>query len=120
MKTLFQVVKNASERVDEIEDVDRPVGGRIDFYGRTKYSVLASALSEFGELAEEINIDQRHSYKTQGKDGVIGEAIDTIACLLDLIHVHDPELTEHDIMTIAAEKCAKWVSKVAEDKGVKL
>jgi NTP pyrophosphatase (non-canonical NTP hydrolase) len=117
MKTLFQVVKEASKRIDTIED---SVEKCPYVCGRTLHSVLASAMSEFGELAEEVNIHGGHSYKTASEDGVVGEAVDTIACLLDLIHVYNPQLTEHDIMTMAAQKCAKWVSKVAKNRGIDL
>jgi hypothetical protein len=61
---------------------------------RTPYSILASATSELGELAEEVQIHQNHSYKKPGDDGIVGEAIDTICCLLDLIHKVNPYITE--------------------------
>lgn len=114
MTTLFQAVKNASKKVDKIEDAESPSGHL--FYGRTLYSILSSTTAELGELADEIRIHEGHSYKVSGKDGVVGEAIDAIACLLDLIHRYDPNLAEKDLVSITEQKVAKWVEKVSKHK----
>lgn len=83
---------------------------------RTLSSVLHSAMSELGECAEEIDIFEGHSYKHMGQDGVVGEAIDTILCLLDLIHIYDPSITENVINDIATQKLQKWVEKATADR----
>jgi len=82
-------------------------------YKRTVYSVVSSAMSELGELAEEITISENQSYKTSSDDGVVGEAIDAIICLLDLIHVHNPDITEEQIEIIATRKLTKWISCIS-------
>lgn len=94
MSDLFDVVKSASSRVDD---------------NRTHFSVLSAIMAEVGELAEEVAIDQGKSYKQPGKDGVIGEAVDVIVATLDMIHVHDPSITEEEIVAIVVAKCRKWM-----------
>jgi hypothetical protein len=113
--SLYQITKNASHAVDELENSPRPVGGPF-IPVRTLYSIQTSATSEFGELADEVRIDQGHSYKEAGVDGVVGEAIDTILCLLDLIHKYDPSITEGDLDLIAFVKCEKWINSVVNQK----
>lgn len=81
---------------------------------RTVQDVLNHTVTELGELAMEVIIDQGKSYKHPGKDGIIGEAIDIIACAVDIIRVHAPELTEEDIISIALPKLAKWKDKATE------
>jgi|SRR5271157_419630 len=104
--SLYTITKDASLKVDAIEDFSYP---RINL--RTRYSVLTSTMSELGELAEEVMISEGNSYKEQGEDGIVGEAIDTILCLLDLLH-KNCNLTEKELDAIAKKKCDKWVHKV--------
>jgi hypothetical protein len=73
-------------------------------------------MAELGELAEEVAINEKHSYKKQGSDGIVGEAIDTILCLLDLIHVHTPSITEEELIHVAQLKLDKWVTKAASKR----
>lgn len=54
---------------------------------RMPTDVLLHLFSEFGELAEEVTIADGGSYKAQGADGVVGEAIDVILCAVDLVYV---------------------------------
>ena len=75
---------------------------------RTLSSVLLHMVTEVGELAQEIQIDDGDSYKTAGDDGVIGEAIDVIACALDIICLHDPDITEETLTVIMHDKLQKW------------
>lgn len=101
MDTLYQIVQSASEYADTFERKKR-----------TTYSILSSVTAEVGELAEEVAIKNGDSYKTEGVDGVVGEAVDVIIAALDLIWVADPTLTEYQISEIAKAKCAKWISKI--------
>ena len=100
---LYSLVKTASLKVDAIEA--KP---------RTRYSVYASAQSEMGELADEILILEGDLNKEVGPDGVIGEAIDVIACMLDLIHVHDPDVAAGVVHSLMQNKLQKWVRKQGE------
>ena len=80
--------------------------------GRNEYNVLAHVMEEVGELAEEITISNGFSYKETGPDGVIGEAVDTIITLVDLITVHAARIgitvTEDQLIEIASKKLEKW------------
>jgi NTP pyrophosphatase (non-canonical NTP hydrolase) len=78
---------------------------------RTRYKVLAKITEEVGELAQEVAIAEGDSYKEEGKDGVIGEAIDVAICALDIIRVHDPSITEHEILGMVKLKLLKWQEK---------
>src|SRR6478752_3175300 len=73
--TLISAVKEASKAGDKVVPQ------------RSAYAVLAAAQAELGETAEEVAIMMGESYKEEGPDGVVGEALDTIVSLLDLIHV---------------------------------
>lgn len=101
MDTLYQIVQSASDYANNFERKKR-----------TLYSVLSSVTSEVGELAEEVAIKNGDSYKKEGADGVVGEAVDVIIAALDLIWIADPTLTERCIGKIAEAKCAKWISKI--------
>ncbi len=78
---------------------------------RNSFYVLAKCTEELGELSVEVQIKEGTSYKEKGKDGVVGEAIDLITCLLDLIHINYPELNEKDLLTLAIPKLEKWKQK---------
>ncbi|BAV39202.1 hypothetical protein BPT24_077 [Tenacibaculum phage pT24] len=66
---------------------------------------------EVGELSTEIAIDLGMSYKEAGKDGVVGEAIDAINCLLDIILLNKPDITADELNQIQYEKLKKWHDK---------
>lgn len=77
--------------------------------GRTIASIWQHTLSEVSELSYEIDVlDGTLPPEYGGEDGLIGEAIDGILCLVDLIHQHNPEITEDELRTIAAKKLEKW------------
>lgn len=83
---------------------------------RDEYTILAHTMEEVGELAQEITIKVGgKSYKKQGPDGVIGESIDAILCLVDMIYIHAEkngiEITEELLMEIAQQKLNKWQEK---------
>ncbi len=76
--------------------------------GRTLDDVLAHLMTEVGELAQEIIIEQGRSHKQPGKDGVVGEAIDVINCVLDIIRLMEPNITEQQLRVICDPKLDKW------------
>lgn len=102
---LYSLTKTASLKVDAVENEQRHPK-------RTLHSVYLRAQAEMGELAEEINIATGLLKKPAGKDGVLGEAIDSILCLLDLIHVLDPNIAQGVVNDIAQSKLQKWVNHV--------
>ena len=91
---------------------------------RNTYSVLAKIVEETGELATEIAIANGDSYKLQGSDGVVGEAIDVIASCVDLIYIQVrkdlPDITLEQIDqlmdAVMVQKLDKWKRKVAEQE----
>ena len=78
---------------------------------RAPITVLPFVMEEVGELALEVAIDFGISAKPVGDDGIIGEGIDSIICILDLIKLHNPDITEEDLMKVAHRKCMKWQAK---------
>lgn len=82
-KTIFSVVWDSAKLADKYHNT------------RTMNTILNHAMSELGETAEEINIIKGGNSQP-GPDGVIGEALDTIAALLDLMYVVNPNLTEKE------------------------
>lgn len=87
---------------------------------RNVHEVFMSLQKELGELAEEIEIaySPRRASKSPGPDGVSGEAIDCILCLLDLIKVHNPVITPEEIVSHALKKLKKWEAKYHEHNGM--
>ena len=83
---------------------------------RSEDTVFRHIVEEVGELAEELTIATGQTYKTAGPDGVIGESVDAIISLVDMIYVHAQrmgiQLTQEMLMEIAAKKLAKWEENV--------
>lgn len=82
--------------------------------GRTISDVFQYLIEEVGELATEINIVSGFSKKEPGKDGIVGEAVDAIICLIDIINVYQPGITEKEILTILDQKLQKWYDSKQE------
>lgn len=79
--------------------------------GRTLRSISEHMRGEHIELDEEI--EKVEQGVDEGADGVVGESIDVIACALDAIFQHKPDITDEEIYTIMDRKCRKWVQKYA-------
>lgn len=94
--TLFQTIQLTSESIEDNRGVPY---------------VLAHTMEEVGELAKEVAIEYLNSGKTPDSDGIIGETVDAIICLVDLLYVHSPELEEEDIIKVANKKLAKWKNR---------
>ena len=73
--------------------------------------ILVKTTEELGELSTEIGVKYLGFYKEAGKDGIIGEAVDAINCLIDLIHIENPDLTPEQLCEIFERKLAKWKQK---------
>ena len=78
--------------------------------GRTLQDIFNHGEGEMVELQSELLYD-RDGLKP-GPDGIVGEAIDIIACMMDIIRKKAPELTEEDLGLLMHKKCQKWVMKV--------
>ena len=81
---------------------------------RNETSVMLHVMEEVGELALELAIYNGTSYKPAGSDGVIGEAVDSIICLIDLIYCHNTEITEEELQVIFTKKTQKWIDKTSK------
>lgn len=69
--------------------------------GRKHRDVIFHALTELGELAEEVRIKTGHGRgKTAGPDGVAGEALDLILCLVDYLHLLDPMTSDRRMVSV--------------------
>jgi hypothetical protein len=97
MNTLVTTTFAASEQIND---------------GHTLQDALIHMMTEVGELAQEIQIDTDKSNRLPSVDGVVGEAIDVIACALDIIHLQSPLLTEKDLVAIMQLKLQKWKDTV--------
>lgn len=101
-ETLYNAVWN------EVKDVSKYHGIRSD------NSVLNYAMCQMGDLGIEVNISNGASYKKPSPNGVIGKATHTVAALMDMIHVIDPNLTEAELIEKLEPKMGKWISKIKE------
>ena len=79
--------------------------------GRSLNDIFTYTIAEIGELAEEVNIVTGYSSKQPGTDGIVGEAIDSIICLVDLIKNYQPNISEDEINYILNKKLQKWYNK---------
>lgn len=78
---------------------------------RNIQSSLIYALVELAELGEVFLQESGHSNKPPTEDGVIGEAIDVMVCMLDIIQLYSAEITGEEIETIMKAKITKWANK---------
>ena len=77
--------------------------------GRTLDDIFINLISEIGELSDEISvIAGRIDPSKADKDGVVGEAIDCISCLLDIIKKHSPDISIDTLNNLMYTKCKKW------------
>jgi hypothetical protein len=68
--------------------------------GRTSLDAFTHCLTEIGELAEEVIIRSGRSYKESGPDGIIGEVIDVMICLIDIEYLMHPDRKDRDVDAI--------------------
>jgi len=79
---------------------------------RTVGSILNHLRGEIDELEIEVKIAIGELPEISGgDDGVIGESIDCILCLLDLMLQYNKDITEEDLVMFAKIKLNKWVNK---------
>lgn len=78
--------------------------------GRWIDDVLIHTITEVGELAIEVQIKQGNSYKTAGTDGIFGESVDILICVVDMMIRDNPEVTEDQVVNAVKAKLQKWTS----------
>lgn len=75
-------------------------------------AILLSLIEEVGELATEIAIENGTKQREASPDGVVGEAIDVLVVIIDLLHL---ELAENihgqEFLDRVQSKLTKWESK---------
>jgi hypothetical protein len=69
-------------------------------------SIFGHASGEMHELREEV--DSYLNYLPEGLDGVTGEAIDVILCMVDIIYMYNDSITEEALDGIICRKLEKW------------
>lgn len=77
--------------------------------GRELKDIIRHSKGEIAEIEEEMDLLDRG--EDPGKDGIVGEAIDVIACMLDLIFTAAPHTTDEEICAILLAKCEKWARR---------
>lgn len=77
-------------------------------------NIMLSMLEEAGETATEVKISHGLKNKPQGVDGIVGEAIDTILCAMDLIHSEIGSLDNHQVKSVFELKLNKWKLKYSK------
>lgn len=90
----------------------RHYGPQIDD-GRSLADSLRYAARELAELADEIELQAQG--KAPGPDGIVGEAIDVMVCMADIIVRAEPEFTDRDLTRRFNQKCRKWLGKFLPD-----
>lgn len=99
---IIDTVFAVSKQVDDNRDLPR---------------VLLSLNEEVGELAQEVKIKLGYSYKEPSEDGVLGEAVDALICILDMLYTADPSITTEQIQNLVKSKTDKWLEKHRLMKG---
>jgi hypothetical protein len=94
--------------MENILDIVRPFSQTIN-NGRSLHDIARHTESELVELYEEI--EKKAHNLTPGKDGIVGEAIDIIACALDAIVIEQPDITYEEICATIRTKCEKWARR---------
>jgi hypothetical protein len=91
-----------------IFDLTKSYGDSIK-NGRTPLQIYNHSTTEINELVEEISNHVRGL--PAGEDGIIGESIDVILCMIDLIQTYDSSFTNEDFMKYCEKKLNKWRDK---------
>jgi hypothetical protein len=88
--------------------------------GRTQGDVLKHLKGEVKELEDEVLALKYPGEIAPGPDGIFGEAIDIMACCIDIIRRERPTATlaelEAEVTAYMVEKCEKWLVNVEARK----
>lgn len=69
-------------------------------------SIFNHAKGEMEELNNEI-VDFNLG-RPEGSDGVVGEAVDVMLCMVDIIYKRNPDITKEQIFSVICNKLDKW------------
>lgn len=95
--SLYSIVSEYSDRVND---------------SRQNQDIFQHGAGEMVELQSEILLDRVGL--APGPDGILGEAIDVIACMMDIIRKNYPSITDEQLEWKMLEKCEKWERKTLE------
>lgn len=79
---------------------------------RTPTTIFLHAESEMNELR--LEVIKSVTGEAPGSDGILGEACDVIACMVDIIHKTYPNITDTEIHRVLMSKLAKWEREYSE------
>lgn len=75
-------------------------------------AIFRSLIEEVGELATEIAIEEGTKRREPSPDGVVGEAIDALVCIIDLLHNEiGDNILEQAFLERVQTKLDKWENK---------
>lgn len=98
----------ATETIDLVLNVCKTIK-----HQRTIETITTHMLGEVSELCDEVKkIDTGEPF---GDDGILGEACDVMLTLIDLVYMHNPDITVEDFKKTMARKSAKWVAVYGTD-----
>lgn len=92
--SLYSIVSEFSDRVND---------------GRDNFDIFNHGAGEMKELQTELTLKEYED--ESGPDGILGEAIDVIACMMDLIRKNYPAVTDVELEAVMLRKCEKWQRK---------
>lgn len=91
----------------------RHYGAQIDD-GRSLADTLRYAAGELRELADEI--ERRERGEALGPDGILGEAVDVMVCLADIVVQAVPDVSDTELTRTFDAKCRKWLRTFVPDR----
>ena len=80
--------------------------------GRDMFDIYRHANGEMDELHEEIVADMEGD--EPGEDGITGEAVDVILCMLDVIAQDRKLHTMDEVEALMLRKYSKWMEKYSD------
>ena len=74
--------------------------------GRTITAVMKALEEEVSELR--VEVDKALAGEPAGEDGIIGESIDCLLCIIDLLYQKNPSVSREHISYLVSQKLDKW------------
>lgn len=106
--------KSTEPKLQDMFTLSKLLGNKQITGTRSDDYVYKKAGEELGELSVEIQVEQGVTYKTAGKDGIAGEAVDLAICAMDMFALQYPDLNaaeiEKEFLKYMKKKLEKWKS----------
>ncbi|UOL48435.1 hypothetical protein QGX12_gp012 [Pseudomonas phage Kremar] len=95
----MNLLERVAQTADKVGSIDRN-------------AIFRSLIEEVGELATEIAIEDGTKKREPSPDGVVGEAIDALICIIDLLHNEiGDNILEQGFLDRVQTKLDKWERK---------